>query len=218
MRRFLRNNGLSVVMFGLFLLCWIGQSLTGWSHYNHDQEEHGQSTVTWSQYVTSGEFIEATFENWESEFFQMGCFVLFTVFLRQKGSGESKSFEPEEVDKDPRAERKPDSPGPVHRGGLALRLYSHSLTIALFGLFAFCFLMHALGGVAEYNEEARAHGQPTLGLLGFMASSSFWFQSFQNWQSEFLSVAVLVVLSIFLREKGSPESKPVHASHEETGR
>jgi hypothetical protein len=218
MRKFLRNNGLSLVMFALFLIFWVGQSVAGVKHYNETQREHGQPAISWSQYLSTGEFIEATFENWESEFLQMAAFVVFTVFLRQKGSGESKDFKPEEVDADPRVERKPDSPLPVLRGGVALTLYSYSLSLALAGLFVLSFLLHALGGRAEYNEEARIHGQPTLGLLAFMATSEFWFQSLQNWQSEFLSVGVLVVLSIFLRQKGSPESKPVHASHSHTGR
>jgi hypothetical protein len=105
----------------------------------------------------------------------------------------------------------------VHRGGLALALYSHSLSLALWGLFVFSFLLHALGGLLKFNAEAMAHHQPALNYLQFMTSSAFWYQSLQNWQSEFLSVGVLVVLSIFLRERGSPESKPVQAPHSQTG-
>ncbi|WP_224247321.1 DUF6766 family protein [Hyalangium gracile] len=217
LRKIFRDNGLSIVMFGLFLVFWLGQSLTGLHAYNAEQREHGQSPISYGEYVRSGEFIESTFENWESEFLQMGAFVVFSAFLFQRGSGESKNpLGGNEVDKDPRKEARPDSPGPVHRGGLALKLYSHSLTLALFGLFLFSFALHAVGGVKLFNEEQLQHGQPTVSFWQYVSGSRFWFESFQNWQSEFLSVGVLVVLSIVLRQKGSPESKPVHAPHRET--
>lgn len=217
LRKIFRENGLSIVMFGLFLVFWGGQSLTGWHSYNEEQREHGQPAVSYGAYLRSGEFIEATFENWESEFLQMGAFVVLAAILKQKGSGESKKIDGEnEVDKDPRKERRPDSPGPVHRGGLALKLYSHSLSLALFGLFLFSFALHAIGGLKLFNEEQLQHGQQAVTFWQYVSGSRFWFESFQNWQSEFLSVGVLVVLSIFLRQKGSPESKPVHAPHRET--
>jgi hypothetical protein len=204
-------------MFGLFLLFWLGQSLTGLHAYNEEQREHGQPPASYGKYLQSGEFLEVTFENWESEFLQMGAFVLLAAVLKQKGSGESKKVYGEnEVDKDPRKEARPDSPAPVHRGGLALQLYSRSLSIALFALFFFSFALHAVGGLRLFNEEQLQHGQQAVGLWQYVTGSQFWFESFQNWQSEFLSVGVLVVLSIFLRQKGSPESKPVHASHRET--
>lgn len=204
-------------MFGLFLLCWGGQILTGLHSRNEDRREHGQQAQSLGMYLSSGAFVEATFENWESEFLQMGAFVLLSVYFKQKGSGESKKLSGEnEVDQDPRKHIRPDSPGPVHRGGLALKLYSHSLSLALFGLFFFSFAMHALGGVRLYNEEQLQHGQQAVTLWKYVTGSQFWFESFQNWQSEFLSVGVLVVLSIFLRQKGSPESKPVHTPHRET--
>lgn len=217
LRKLFRENGLSIVMFGLFLLFWLGQSLTGLHSYNQEQQEHGQPAVSYGAYLRSGEFMEATFENWESEFLQMGAFVVLSSFLMQKGSGESKNPSGEnEVDKDPRKNVRPDSPGPVHRGGLALKLYSNSLTLALFGLFFFSFAMHAVGGHRLFNEEQLQHGQQAVTMWQYVTGSEFWFQSFQNWQSEFLSVGVLVVLSIFLRQKGSPESKPVHTPHRET--
>jgi hypothetical protein len=209
-----RNHGLTLVMAALFLTFWGGQSIAGWLHHNEDQREHGEPEIAWSQYVRSGDFLESTFENWESEFFQMAAFVFLAGKLRQRGSAQSKEDDGEANQPD----KQPDSPAPVHRGGLALKLYSHSLTLAFVALFLFSFSMHALGGVEQFNEEARAHGTPTESLLGYVTSSAFWFQSFQNWQSEFLAVASIVVLSIFLREKDSPESKPVHAPHGTTGR
>jgi hypothetical protein len=216
MRRFLRNNGLSLVMFGLFAVFLLAQSVTGMRAHNQEQAEHDQPEIGYLDYVQSGDFIESTFENWESEFLQMAAFVVLAAIFYQRGSGESKHpDEHNQVDDDPRIHRQADSPAPVHRGGLALTLYSHSLTIALTVLFLISFVLHAIGGQRLHNQEQLAHGESAVSLVAFMGTSQFWFESFQNWQSEFLSVGVLVVLSIFLRQKGSPESKPVHAPHHE---
>jgi uncharacterized protein (DUF486 family) len=218
MRRLLRDNALSLTMFGMFLVFLVAQSFAGFRSNNNDNQEHGQPRESYTEYLASGAFVEATFENWESEFLQMGVYVLFTAWLIQKGSPESKSPEGEESDADPRAERdNPDAPGPVRRGGLALSLYEHSLSIALFALFLLSFVLHALGGHAEYNQQQLEHGQAAVSLWGFVTSSEFWFQSMQNWQSEFLAVGALAVLGIFLRQRGSPESKPVAAPHAQTG-
>jgi hypothetical protein len=218
MRRVLRDNALSLTMFGLFLIFLVAQSFAGYRSNNSENEEHGQPPESYAEYLTSGAFVEATFENWESEFLQMGAYVLLTAFLIQKGSPESKDPDGEEADADPRAERdKPDAPGPVKRGGLALALYEYSLSIAMFGLFLFSFVLHALGGHAEYNQQQLEHGQAAVSLWSFVTSSEFWFQSMQNWQSEFLAVAALAVLGIWLRQRGSPESKPVAAPHAQTG-
>ena len=220
MPRFFRDNGLTIVMFLLFFLSLIGQSITGFMEYNQDQQEHNQSEITFSEYLVSGHFVEAVFENWESEFLQMGSYVLLTVFLFQKGSAESKDPDKEEeVDEDPReAKDKKDAPGPVRKGGLMLKLYENSLTITLFLLFFVSFFLHAFGGHDEYNKEQIEHGSnETVTVLGYMATSRFWFESFQNWQSEFMSVGALVVLSIFLRQRGSPESQSVATPHSETG-
>jgi hypothetical protein len=216
-RKALRDNALSLIMLGLFVLFWGGQSVTGWHHHNAELTEHDRPAVTWWQYVRSGDFFEATAENWESEFLQMGLFVLLSAFLVQRGSAESKKPEGDEHEEDPERARKPDSPWPVQRGGLLLKLYSNSLSVVLLTLFAGSFAIHVAAGVAAHNEEAAAHGGATLTAWQFLGSSELWFQSFQNWQSEFLSVGVLVVLSIFLRQQGSPQSKPVHAAHAETG-
>ena len=219
MRRFLRDNGLSLTMFGLFAIFLIAQSVTGYQVYNEEQQQHGQPQIGYLAYLRSGHFIEATFENWESEYLQMGVYVLFTVFLFQRGSSESKDPDRDEkVDEDPRqASDRDDTPAVVRHGGVTLVLYEHSLSIALLLLFLFSFTMHAIGGTWEYNEEQLAHGGQAVSTLEFLRTPDFWFQSFQNWQSEFLAVASLVVLSIFLRQRGSPESKPVAAPHHETG-
>ena len=220
MRTWLRNNGLSLTMFLLFAVSLTGQIAAGHRVHNQDQLDHGQPAVQLGEYLRSGHFVEAVFENWESEFLQMAAFVLLTAYLYQKGSPESRKLEGEpDLDEHPTKSKSEESPWPVHRGGLLLTLYSHSLTIALFLLFAASFLLHAAGGTREYNQEHFEHGSSeTIGMLTYMGTSRFWFESFQNWQSEFLSVAVLVVLSVFLRERRSPESKPVADPHGETGR
>jgi hypothetical protein len=218
MRRVLRDNGLSITMFALFLIFLVAQSITGYKATNSDNEEHRQPRESYGEYLTSGAFVEATFENWESEFLQLGAYVLLTALLIQKGSPESKNPDSNESDEDPRTRRDdPEAPGPVRRGGLALSVYEHSLSIALFALFLLSFVLHALGGHAEFNQQQLEHGQAAVSLWSFATSSQFWFQSMQNWQSEFLAVGTLAVLGIFLRQRGSPESKPVAARHAQTG-
>jgi hypothetical protein len=215
----LRDNGLSITLITLFLAFWIGQALAGHQHYNEEQLEHGRVTVSLGEYLRSSDFLEATAENWESEFLQMGAYVLLTCFLFQRGSSESKKIgEAEAVDRDPRHSRnKRDAPGPVRRGGWMLRLYSYSLSIAFLLLFLVSFIAHAIAGAHARNEEALAHGAREISVLEYMREAQFWFESFQNWQSEFLAIAAMVILSIFLRQRGSPESKPVDAPHSQTG-
>jgi len=218
MKRFLRDNGLSVVMIVLFALAFVGQVLTGHREYNDDQAEHARPETSLGGYLMTGHFIEATFENWESEFLQMAAYVMLTVFLYQRGSSESKDPDKEEVDRDPRQScDKEGAPGPVRSGGLALKLYENSLFLSFALLFLLSFALHALGGHEEYNGDQREHGRAEVTLAAYVASSRFWFESFQNWQSEFLSVAAIVLLTVWLRQKGSPESKPVEAPHSQTG-
>jgi hypothetical protein len=216
---FVRENALSMAALLLFFVSIVGQALTGFQVANEDAREHGGAVLTFATYLTSGDFVEAVFENWESEFLQMGVFVVLTKFLRQKGSSESKALDGhEEVDEDPKKKKHdPEAPWPVRRGGIVLAIYQRSLFIALMLLFLGSFVLHAVGGVSKHNEEAIRHGRETISLLSYLGSSQFWFESFQNWQSEFLSVAALVLLSIVLRERGSPQSKPVAASHGQTG-
>ena len=220
MRKILRENGLSIVLTLFFLLFLGGQAGTGFNHYNEEQQEHGQPTVDFKSYLGSAHFLEATMENWESEFLQMFAFVILTAFLFQKGSAESKPLdEPGLEDPDPgKSHNKKDAPWPVRKGGLVLKVYEYSLSLAFLLLFLMSFTLHAVGGAEEYNQDQREHGSTeTVSTLGYMRTSSFWFESFQNWQSEFLAVGAMVVLSIFLRQRGSPESKPVDSPHSETG-
>jgi hypothetical protein len=214
MKQFVRENGLTLAMVLLFAISLTGQIGTGLADSNDDRQEHGEPPQDLVTYLGSGHFIEAVFENWESEFLQMGAFVVLTVALRQKGSAESKPLDSEEESPEP----KPGAPWPVMQGGLIGKLYEHSLAIALFALFFFSFAMHAVGGSMEFNDEEAMHGATDrVTPISYLTTSRFWFESFQNWQSEFMSVGAIVVLSIFLRERGSSQSKPVDAPHAETG-
>lgn len=220
MRRFLRENGLSLALFGLFFVCFAGgQTLTGLRQYNEGQEEHGGEPVELGEYLRTGHFLEATAENWESEFLQMFAYVLMTAYLYQKGSSESRKLDEENPqDRDPRRSKdNPDAPWPVRKGGWVLKLYESSLALAFLLLFLVSFCLHGLGGQREYNEEQLQHGQTTVSVPEYMGTSRFWFESFQNWQSEFLAIWSMVALSIWLRQRRSPESKPVDSPHGETG-
>ena len=219
MKRFFRNNGLSIALFGLFGVCQIGMSIVGLRQHNEQRLEHDQPALDYLAYVESPAFLEATMENWESEFLQMFAYVVLTVFLFQKGSAESKSPDrPEPVDRDTRQTLpRPDAPWPVRHGGWVLRLYEYSLSLALFLLFVVSFAFHAVGGAQEVSRQALLHGGAPVGAWSYIGTAQFWFESLQNWQSEFFSIGAMVVLSIFLRQRGSPESKPVDAPHERTG-
>jgi hypothetical protein len=217
--RILRDNGLTIVLVAASLATILGMFLTGWNVYNEELTEHGTQAVTLLAYATSGHFLSALFENWESEFLQMSAYVVLTAFLFQRGSAESK--DPDESaaqDEDPAAKPSDrNAPLPVRLGGLARQFYSYSLGLTLAALFLLSFLLHLRYSAEAENVEALTHGLPVQSIWDHLASAQFWFESFQNWQSEFLSTAVLVVLSIFLRFRGSPESKPVAAPHSETG-
>ena len=219
MKEKLRHHGLSLALFGLFIVFQLGLSVVGQRQNNQQQMQHGQPVLSFFAYVTSAAYLEATMENWESEFLQMFAYVVLTAFLFQKGSAESKKpDEPEAVDRDPReAGNNKDAPWPVRRGGVVLKVYENSLALALFLLFVISFVLHAIGGAREYSEQQIAHGGEAVSVMQYMATAQFWFESLQNWQSEFFSIAILVVLSIFLRQKGSPESKPVDSPHSMTG-
>jgi hypothetical protein len=219
-RRFLRNNSLSVVTLGAFLVIWLGgQAWAGHRTYNAEQRAHGEPAVSMAEYLTRADFGEATFENWESEFLQMGVYVLLTAYLVQRGSSESRPLDapPDPADDAEQHRDDPKAPWPVRRGGLVLKLYEHSLSTALLGLFLLAFLGHLVTGSRAYSAEQVAHGEPRVSALSYLFRSQFWFESLQNWQSEFLAVGTLVVLSIYLRQRGSPESKPVSAPHRQTG-
>jgi hypothetical protein len=218
MKKFWQNNSLSIVVFALFAIFVFGQSVTGHRAYNEEQLMHNEQVVSYVEYLGSGDFVEGVFENWESEFLQMGSYVFLTVYFRQKGSAESKKLEGEEEnDREPQKSASKNAPGPVQKGGWLLQIYKNSLSIAFILLFLMSFALHGMGGAKMACEENQAHGQPCESTTEFMTSADFWYQSFQNWQSEYLAVFAIVVLSIFLRQQGSPESKPVNSPHYQTG-
>jgi hypothetical protein len=210
------KNGLSIVIFFIFFILLIAQAFTGWKAYNNEMIDEGGLTVSFMDYLSTAHFLEATFENWESEFLQMGMYVLFTIFLRQQGSSESKSLtDKEEVDREPIPHEK--APWPVKKGGFWLKIYRNSLSLAFLVLFLISFIIHFVSSHREYNKEQLLQNKATETLGEFFFNSRLWFESFQNWQSEFIAVFSIVVLSIFLRQYGSPESKPVDAPDDETG-
>jgi hypothetical protein len=202
----------------LFLLSLLGHWLMGWHFENAELSEHGAKALTLAQYTADPQFLSTVFENWESEFLQMGMYVLLTAILVQKGSAESK-----DPDEPPRSKDNVDGPPPadapavLHSVPVMRWLYAHSLCIVLLGLFVCSFGLHWRFSAREAASSAMMHGEKPLSMSEYLATSQLWFESFQNWQSEFLSIAVLVVLSIFLRQRGSPESKAVAEPHAKTG-
>ena len=217
MKKFFHNNSLSVCFALLFLLSLLGQGYFGYEEYLKELSDLGASPADFRQYLSSGHFLQATFENWESEFLQMALFVVLTIFLQQKGSSESKDFDKdEEVDREPSPSRE-GAPWPVRKGGWMLSAYRHSLTIALSLLFLASAAGHFYGSLKDENLQNALKGLPVESAGDYIGDSRFWFESFQNWQSEFLSIFAIIILSIFLRQKGSSQSKPVDAPNSETG-
>jgi hypothetical protein len=219
--RFLRENSLALFFGGIFLITLVAQSVVGQHAYNAEAAAHGEPGYSYVRYVTSSDFGEAVMENWESEFLQFTLFILATVWFVQKGSPESKKFEEaglgtEEEHRVGRFALK-DSPAWARADGWRRRIYENSLLIVMGAIFLGSWLGHSFTGWSDFNQEQREHGETAVAYLAYLQRPTFWEQSFQNWQSEFLAVGAMVVLSIYLRQRGSPESKPVGAPHGETG-
>jgi hypothetical protein len=211
MRTIFRDNGLTIALVAMFLFSVLGMIWSGHSAYNEELREHGSAAIGLLVYLKSGDFLSALFENWESEFLQMSAYVMLTAMLFQRGSAESR---------DPDDPNRPEDELPTatrRRNPILSWLYSYSLGLALALLFIISFALHWWASLAAANEEALRHGGEVQSLGDYLLDAQLWFESFQNWQSEFMSTAVLVLLSIFLRHKGSPESKPASASNSETG-
>jgi hypothetical protein len=216
MKDFLKRNGLSIVVLLMMLATWSAQVATGFAAHNQELMEHQQPSLRFAEYLASGDLWSATFENWESEFLQMGVYVLLTVWLRQKGSAESRPMdESEEQDNEPTPWHL--QPKPWRKGGFTRWLYANSLSIAFLALFLLSFTGHLIGSWRKSIADALMHHQPPESLGQYAVDPSFWFESFQNWQSEFLAVFSLVVLSISLRQKDSPQSKKVEEPNSKTG-
>lgn len=215
MRRWCKDNGLTIVLLLMFAVSLVGQWLTGWRVELDDLRRHGRPALSLLAYLGDPVFISTVFENWESEFLQMAVYVVLTAFLFQRGSSESK--DPDAPDRDNLPSRDPAAPRLARLAGPLGWLYAHSLGIVLGLLFVASFVLHWTFSAKAAAQEALEHGQAAPSMLAYLVDPELWFESFQNWQSEFLSTAMLVVLSIVLRQKNSPESKPVAAPDSHTG-
>lgn len=215
LHQYIKDNGLVLALFTIFAATLMGMSVAGWLASNKELSEHRRSPESYLSYVGSGDFVEGVFENWESEFLQMWALIILTVFLRQKNSADSKPMRGKSP-QDTRPRYSFAHADTWHKKIQAFRhmVYSHSLGFAMLALFIFSFSMHAVGGAAAYNQENEQHGAQTVSVPSYIASSQFWYESLQNWQSEFLAVGTLLVLSIRLRERGSPQSKPVGVAYD----
>jgi hypothetical protein len=221
MRTFLRENGLALFFGALFLLSLAGQAVAGFHAFNDDQIADGASPSSFAGYLTSSDFGTDIAENWQSEYLQFAFYILATVYLVQRGSPESKPIgnEGTESDEDQQvgAHADDDSPAPARAHGGRLWWYSNSLGLTMLLIFLGSWTAQAVAGRAAYNAaQLRAYQDP-VGLGDYVASPDFWDRTLQNWQSEFLAILSMTVLSIYLRQRGSPESKPVGAAHSATG-
>ena len=226
MRRFLREQSLSLVFLGLFLAALTGQAVAGWQEYNNDETAHAlmqgetPETLSLGRYLTSSHFAQAVTENWQSEYLQFLLFILLTVWFLQKGSPESKQPGEEGVESDEQQSVgehiKPDSPKWAKAGGWRLAIYSNSLVLVMGTIWLWSWFAQSVSGWSEHNADLIEHEQPSLSWLGYLGSADFWQTTLQNWQSEFLAVGSMAVFAIYLRQRGSPESKPVGCPHRTT--
>lgn len=221
MRSFLRHNSLSLFFLALFLLSLAGQSYAGWHQVNARLVAEHLDAVSWGGYVTSSDFAVDVAENWQSEFLQFWVYLMATVWLLQKGSPESKELDKvgKESDEDqtvgPHAEE--DSPAWARTGGWRTRVYSSSLALVMGVIFLGSWLVQSVAGWAAFNEERLQQLQDPISWGAYLTNADFWARTLQNWQSEFLAVGALAVLTIYLRQRGSPQSKPVGEPHTSTG-
>ena len=225
--RALRSNSLSIFFGVIFLAALAGQAVAGHDKYNEEQIAHAQmaheppQTISLARYVSSSDFGRAVTENWQSEYLQFTLFILATIWLVQRGSNESKPEDRvgRESDRDQKVGRHASGSSPkwARVGGLRTFLYSHSLLIVMGAIFIASWLVQSLTGWTVYNDEQLQHEQATVSWLGYLGTADFWEATLQNWQSEFLAVGSMAVFTIYLRERGSPESKPVGAPHDATG-
>jgi hypothetical protein len=219
--RLIRENSLSLFFLTIFLLALVGQAIAGHAKYNSDQLAHMSETISFWRYVVSSEFGQAVMENWQSEYLQFTLFIGATIWLHQRGSPESKPLDDvgTETDEQQRVgeHARADSPKWARVRGIRLWMYSNSLLLVMGAIWIGSWGAQSVTGWTAYNAEQVEHQEQAVSWLGFIGSADFWEPTLQNWQSEFLAVGSMVVLSIYLRQRGSPESKPVGASHEATG-
>ena len=220
-RMLLHHNGLSLFFLGIFVAAVVFQSLAGWQDFNNEQLRHGGEEIEFGRYVFSSEFGQALLENWHSEYLQFTLYILATVWLLQQGSPESKELDKagRESDERQKVGRHASSSSPTwaRAGGLRTTIYSNSLLIVMAAIWLVSWFGQSVTGRSSYNAELLDHHQPPLSYLDYLASAHFWENTLQNWQSEFLAVGSMAILAVYLRQRGSPESKPVGATHDATG-
>jgi hypothetical protein len=219
--RFLRENSLSIFFLAIFLASLAGQAIAGHAQFNHDELLHHGQAISFGRYLTTSQFAADVAENWQSEYLQFTLYIITTVWFLQKGSPESKPLSDAGLQSDEEqkvgryaGER---SPRWARVGGLRTALYSNSLLIVMLTIWLLSWLAQSIAGWSAYNSDQLDHQAATLSWLGYVGSSDFWDRTLQNWQSEFLAVGSMAILSVYLRQRGSPESKPVGAPHEATG-
>jgi hypothetical protein len=221
MRRWASENSLSLFFLGLFLIAVVGQSVAGLYEFNDHQTQHGEPTVSYGRYLVSSDFGSDMLENWQSEWLQFWVFALATVWLIQKGSNESKKPEDAGLETDEQqrvgAHAGRNAPRWAKVKDWRLSLYSNSFFIVMGLVFLATWVGQSFVSWTVFNDQQQAHDDPTISWLSYVGSPDFWERSLQNWQSEFLAVGTMAVFTIYLRQRGSPESKPVGAPHEETG-
>ena len=227
MRRFLKENSLSLGFGAIFLIALGFQAMTGWQEFNNDEVAHATllhqqaDTISFGRYLTSSDFGQAVMENWQSEYLQFSLFILGTIWLVQRGSPESKEAGKAGMESDREqlvaGHAKQSSPRWARVGGIRTYLYSNSLLLVMTAIFLGSWFAHSVTGWSKYNATQIEHRQPEVSWVGYLGSADFWQTTLQNWQSEFLAVGSMVILSVYLRQRGSPESKPVGAPHHATG-
>jgi hypothetical protein len=221
MRTFLRHNGLSLAFLALFLLAVGFQAVAGHADFNEDQDRHGDARISLGRYLVSSEFATAVMENWQSEYLQFTLFILLTVWLLQRGSPESKELDRagRESDEAQRVGRHADEQSPrwAKVGGIRRTIFQNSLLLVMGALWIGSWFAQSITGVTEYNAERLDHLQDPVSWSEYLTRADFWEKTLQNWQSEFLAVGSMAILAVYLRQRGSPESKPVGAPHHSTG-
>jgi hypothetical protein len=221
MRPWLRDQSLSLFFLGLFVLTLLGHSVAGWKAFNEQQVEHDSPTISYPRYLVSSHYGEAVLENWQSEYLQFVTFIMATIWLVQRGSNESKPIKDIGRESDEKqkvgSHAQSDSPRWAKAGGWRTAIYSNSLFILMVTIFFGSWFAQSVTGWTEYNADQRDHDGSPVSWGGYLLRPDFWEKTLQNWQSEFLAVGTMAAYTIYLRQRGSPESKPVGAPHEETG-
>ena len=220
-RQFVRHNGLSLFFLGLFLAALILQAIAGHADFNEEQVRHGDPEISLGRYVLSSDYGSAVMENWQSEYLQFTLMILLTVWLLQRGSPESKELDMAGGESDERQRVGPyaqqNSPRWAKADGIRRRIYENSLVIVMGSFWLGTWFAQSVTGLAQYNSERLDHHMTAVGWWSYLGRGDFWEATLENWQSEFLAIGSMAILAVYLRQRGSPESKPVGAPHTSTG-